>query len=220
VRVLSDSGERALVDALVEAVASVRAQREGPGGRNGIAVVLPSFSGRDALLASTRLPDESWQGDVLLQFTRHPLLQELRREGTVGPAGPVPAGLTPILRDANGSALVTAGVAPVEGEDAVVLFPASVTTPLLWAALVAAGTEAALMGPAIEEQDPATVPTGVLRSFERAAAPGGPGDDAPSAARWFWLAALLLLGVEWLVRRRAPRQAGDTARTVRHERVA
>jgi hypothetical protein len=220
VRVLADSGERAIVDALLEAVASVRAQREGPGGRHGVAVVLPSFSGREALLASTRLPDEPWQGDVLLRLSRHPLLQELRREGTDGPGGPVPAGLTPVLRAANGNVIVTAGVAPIEGEDAVVLVPTPGTTPLLWAGLVAAGAEAALVGPAIEEQDPATVPTDVLRSLEREAAPGVAGDDAPSAARWLWVAALLLLGTEWLVRRRPPRQAEGPVDMVRHERVA
>jgi hypothetical protein len=116
--------------------------------------------------------------------------------------------------------IVTAGVAPIEGEDAVVLVPTPGTTPLLWAGLVAAGAEAALVGPAIEEQDPATVPTDVLRSLEREAAPGVAGDDAPSAARWLWVAALLLLGTEWLVRRRPPRQAEGPVDMVRHERVA
>lgn len=59
----------------------------------------------------------------------------------------------------------------------------------------------------LQEFEPAVLTDDELRGMERAAAPGAPAESAGVwAGRWFWIGALLLLGVESLVRR--SRRAG------------
>jgi hypothetical protein len=57
-------------------------------------------------------------------------------------------------------------------------------------------------GVPLPELEPARMSDGELRAMERPAGASGPGTRAAAwAGRWFWLAALLLLAVETLVRR-------------------
>jgi hypothetical protein len=212
-------GEGAAVEAVEAAVRATVARTERPTTDRTVVVVLPDDARRATLLAGARMPDEAWQGDLLRRISRHPLLLELARDADDSSGTPA-EGPAPVVITGDGVPVVAGGVAAVDGINAVVLFPAAGTTPLLWAGLVAATSDAAIEAPAVEEQDPATLPDALLAALGRAAAPAAPGADAPSLARWVWLTALILLGIEWLVRRRPARSAPSIEEQETRERVA
>jgi hypothetical protein len=220
VRVLAGEAERPAAEAALAAARATIARRDGDPGERSVVIVLPGHAGRTALLDGTRLPDEPWQGEALFRISRHPVLAEASRDLRDSSGMPGRPGLVPLARHRNGTAAVVGGVATIDGSDVLALYPATGASVMLWAALAVAADGATMDVTPVEEQDPAVMPDAALAALARAALPGGPSQDAPSMARWLWLAALVLLGIEWLLRRRPSPAAASQAERVTHERVA
>lgn len=85
--------------------------------------------------------------------------------------------------------------------------------PAIAADAIREALPALVAGPAIGELEPATMTDAERRALEREAAPAAP-DAAPRAwaGRWLWIAALMLLAVESLMRRSRRVTEGEVAR--------
>jgi hypothetical protein len=138
------------------------------------------------------------------------LIARLRRNATLAEA----ASLSPIARDSSfDRAPFTVVARSSSGAPVVVASrPRSEPGLSLWmlddagslssAALLSALNSDGPVPVVFSELDPRTIPTATLRRWERAAPVASPSGDAPSSGRWFWLVAIALLGLEWIVRRR------------------
>lgn len=167
-------------------------------------VVAREDPGRAAVLAAATLPSRPWQGRFLVDLIDDAVLRDVAAGAEPDSVPPGPAPLVTVARSGSGDPVILAGASVVDGKDVLLLFPLADAGSVTMAALLAAAGRAAGASPAFAEAVPAFLPDEVLRRWERApATAAGPprGDDNP--ARWLWLAALGLLGVEALVRRLA-----------------
>jgi hypothetical protein len=84
------------------------------------------------------------------------------------------------------------------------------------ATLIAAVRHALSVAPPPSELDQSTIPDSLLARWQRAPAPRStPGPDSDrSDGRWGWIAALVLLIVEWILRRSHPRPVAELANDV------
>jgi hypothetical protein len=145
-----------------------------------VAIVFPRFVSRDSLtrgLVAARAP---W---------KLALLSRIRRSGI---------------------AISSAGDADVGGRRRLMLVANVAPASLDAARLVSLARQAMSAAPSAAELEPATVSDDELTTWERPAAPVAtstrfrPSDEnGPSDARWLWVVALVLLLVEWRLRRRA-----------------
>jgi hypothetical protein len=128
---------------------------------------------RDSLLQASAPPGERWMGDVALRLAHEESL-ELRSLG-------------------------------VNGIDHLALFPDDGGEPLAYAAMLATAVDAALATDWPEYANEYTA-TEELRAMERASGAASYAPDAtgaaPSDARWLWVIAIALAGVEWRFSRR------------------
>jgi hypothetical protein len=219
--ILAADSERSGVKAVLEAALSTVGRSTPANGPRRAVIVLPGAAGRERLLQEAHPPTEPWQGDFLLRLHRDPLLRAISADAAVGVA-PLPGNpaLTPVAATGGGNPLALAGEADVDGVARLVLFASTDAESVITAALIAAATRAIEQPPDPGEHDPSVVPDEQLRSWERAPAGQWPGDDRVNPGRWLWLFALLLLGVEALLRRAPRRALSAVDREERRERVA
>ncbi|CAN5737291.1 hypothetical protein BH23GEM10_BH23GEM10_07190 [soil metagenome] len=178
-----------------------------------IAVVLPGYAGRDALIASARSVDEPWMGDVVAAVHRDAALSAAASETAVTAAAAAAPWAT-VVRGPNGAPAIQAAAADLDGSAHLVLLvhvqAGTMTSVAAAAAAVRAAAATVATDPA--ELEPLALTDAQLDAWrrpasaaaaERAAAatlpPGG------SDGRWLWLLVLALLGAETWLRRRAAR---------------
>ena len=185
-----------------------------------IAIVFPGYAGTGGQIRQVTSLREPWQGAFLMALHRNRLFRE--HTGVADSSSCVlPVG-TALLRNGHGSAVAALGAGqPGSPYDLVVfscLRPGTLASTSLIAAIVDAASPEALYG----ELEPTTLPDETLRQWERPSsdvAPRGVDTSSPDG-RWFWLLALLLLGVEqWLRRKTRPRKPEGMI-AERTERVA
>jgi len=139
-----------------------------------IAIVYPGATERPGLLKRLAPLHTPWMVDVVRQLRRDSLL---------------------------------AGEALLADRDRLVLVPLAPAASVASATLIASATAALSLAPPPAEVDPEFVPDSALNSWQRSMSATGnivanPNDDR-SDARWLWLLALVLLGVEALLRRQS-----------------
>lgn len=213
-RVLAGAADHETVAAAVEAATVVGVPAAGA---HPIAIVLP---GAPEATAGAGPLDEAWMFDVVDALRRDVLLDGAASRVADAPAtSPTPAA-TPLARNTAGSPVVEAASAPAPSGRELRLFVSS-TDPLLLAALIAGAAHAEADQTAVRRLEPITVTTDELRRWERPLPSTGVPASTPNAGawlgRWFWIAALALLGLETWMRRSA---ATPAAAEVTHARVA
>jgi hypothetical protein len=185
-----------------------------------LAVLFPGYPGLDSLLAGAQPLEQSWMAETVRRLRADRLLANAAARDSSSALIDHARFLT-IARNERGETLVSA--AALEGQQGLLLFCTADPGSLTAAALIAAAMRAASPVAPLSEFEPETLPADVLAQWERApsTAPsaGGPADDPVGG--WFWLAALLLLGAETLLRRnRNHAQAQPAASEMTYERVA
>ncbi len=212
--ILAAEEDRPAVSAMRAAVQATSAATPGP---RKAAVVFPRYAGRDALGRRLAPLAHPWQADVAIAMRRYRALAAASRatdavDGCIAPG-------TPLARNDRGS--VIASVAGAAGGDTLVLFSCAPPGSLAATAVLAGLGTSLQTGLDPRELDPSVVADDRLRQWERPAtevAPGGRDESSPDG-RWLWVAALVLLGVEEWLRRRAPR-VGRSGREVADARAA
>jgi hypothetical protein len=212
VTLLTGAGERA------SAAAAKRAARTTVGPPTGrpdhlAAVVYPQFETRAALITGAMPLDAPWMADAVARVRHDAMLHavtssaDLSRVQDASLAGPP---FVVVARTDSGRPVVVAARGTVDGHARLIFFSMAGAGSLSSAALLAATSRALAETPAVSELDPSYVADSELKTWERPVGTGSPavpeGSDA-SQGRWLWLLALVLLGVEALVRSRsaAPR---------------
>ncbi len=160
-----------------------------------VVIIYPGDPQRASLLASARPITDLWMLDVIARL-RHNL-------GTsrLGHAATDSSKRIVLVRDDRGAEALSALSITMNGRDRLALFPAA---PPDGALIVAA---ARALTPQVDAaaRDTARLAPPELAALERrASARVAPSMtvDSPDG-RWFWLAALVLLLIEWIIRRRA-----------------
>jgi hypothetical protein len=167
-----------------------------------VLVVLPGAADRASLSTGARAIDTPWMFDVVRALSEDRLLISVSRTTTAASAD-VPSIFTPIVRDEAGNTVLAgarAGSAPAQllllsNAPAATLFTAALSTAI--AGATRAGTWSAL--------EPASISRDELTRWERptgSTVPASPAVEGAPLGRWLWVAALILLGLEWWWRRR------------------
>jgi hypothetical protein len=188
ITVLAGAAERAVADAALAAgLADAPAAAHG---RRAV-VLLPAAEDRAAVLAAARPLDEPWMADAFVAIRGDAALRAAADRVVPGGGRDEAAGDLQPMTDATGALLL---VVP-DGADGLVI-----------ATLVAAAARALAGPPRVRELESAVLPDSVLTQWQRPAVADAAGADAGgSDGRWLWLLALVLLGVETLLRRRTAR---------------
>ena len=187
-----------------------------------VAIVFPRYAGRVALLRAggpIRLP---WQAQVAAALRGDSLLASTARDATVADSGvaralvvasaPVVARELVLARDHSGVPAVFAASEPAAQGDRLLLFANVNAASATAAALMVAVRRARSRAPPSSELDASFIPDNALRAMERAtpaavARTAAESGQTPTHARVFWIAALLLLTLEWMLRRRHERRS-------------
>jgi hypothetical protein len=188
--------------ALDAAIASGAPPVSGP-----IAVVYRGFENRDQLLRNASPVTDAAAAGILVRISDDPL--------HTSPVSPLPGDartgdstLTPMRRGGQLAAL--AGAAMVDGGPQLLLFPEHDAGTFESAALIASVLRAVAPDADGSELEPLSLSSEALRSMERAPATavssGESADDTD--ARRVWAIVLVLLTIEWQVRRSQPTRAG------------
>jgi hypothetical protein len=186
---LSSSQPSAHADAAARALAAALSPGVPPGDETHRVII--AFRGAPPQ-AGERIVETPWMLRALLEMRTSELLADI--------------GERLEAREANGTLIVRTSVAADD--------PAA---PAIARAVVAAVRPSALVDPELE---PLTIPDATLATWRRdpapvAVAPGAIASDA-TEARWLWALALVLLGIEAIVRRRT----AAAAASVEHARAA
>ena len=158
----------------------------------------------------------AWQGNLLLAMRANKLLSEAGRSASIAPACEPPGAV--VARTSSGQVLATIAAA----DSGVVIYSCAGVGSLAGTALLAAAAGALTPGFALQEREPNVLPDEVLRTWERpptASAPRGREETSPDG-RWFWLAAIVLLVIEQMVRRGTTTTSIATDDKVDRERAA
>ena len=192
------------------------------GDANAITIVYPGAPGRAELARSGSAPREPWQGDAVQRLSADSLLARAADNATSILADSLPLGAAIVARARTGEPIVAAVAGSNANASSLVLLlnaaPASPVSVALNAAV------ARIASPSPAELDPAVLSDSAVRALERVAGPVSadanasvPSDTAPSYAPWFWIAALVALAGEAILRRSlasksTPAVVGDVAR--------
>ena len=170
-----------------------------------MAIAFPQFEGRESLVAKMGPLTEPWMFDAWWAVRHDAALGAASRRADRAPAD-----------------IVSAGVGTVEGVERLLLVTTEPAHRLTSAALIAAALSAAADAPSAAELSPDRRAAAELRTWERPAADVAPSGSSnqtgTSDGRWLWVAALVLLLVEWRMRR--PRPVTATAEASHAARVA
>lgn len=165
-------------------------------------IVYPGAPGRAGLLRSGVAPHEIWHGDAVQRLQGDSLLALAANDATPTATDSIPAGAAIIARTRTGEPIVAA---LADSSSLVLLLGAAPDSPVSVALNAAV---ARVAEPVAAELDPAVLSDSAVRSLEREAQPTQAGvvaytadENAPSYARWFWIAALVALAGEAVLRR-------------------
>jgi hypothetical protein len=171
-----------------------------------IAIVYPDYSERAALLARTRPIRATWMSNAIASIHRF-LPTNFRNPVNAADSGT----LLVVARGFGEKPLILAGAADIDGRETLVLYSFADTGGH---DLIRPSIDALSNASVVAESDPAMISDSELTTWQRNPAPReSPGPNADSSdGRWLWLLALLLLAIETLLRRAAPRPtAPETA---------
>lgn len=197
-RLIATTRDTEVADALLRAVA--RNGAPVPSTAEPLVVVFPGA----VPPANATAIDRVWMIRTILRMAGDRDLVRAAEEAESGAIDAIP-GATTIIRDRSGAPLVTAAAA----DGALLLGVAAPPSAFVAAATVRSALGARDAWEGWGEREVARVPAATLSSWSRS--PGevrhtGSPQAVPGDARWLWLAALVLLFVEGIVRRRAVRR--------------
>jgi hypothetical protein len=197
VRLIATARDTGAADALLRAVA--RNGAPAPSTAEPLVVVFPGAVPPATATAIGRV----WMIRTILRMAGDRDLARAAEEAEAVAIDSIP-GATTIIRDRSGAPLVTAAAA----DGALLLGVAAPPSAFVAAAIVRSALEARDAWGGWGERELARVPAATLSSWSRS--PGevrhtGSPQAAPGDARWLWLAALVLLFLEGIVRRRIVR---------------
>lgn len=178
--ILAARADRATVVAVRAAAAAIGVD-DGPDSlAHPVVIAFAGADSSDALVAESTALNEPWQADIAVRVLRDPLL----RPGATVSARAIRREGREVLLFVSGAAVAT--------EDGV--------------ALIAAVARARSTAVAAPELEPATLADSALADWARDAGARVPQqtespNSRPTSTRWLWLVALLLLGVEAVLRR-------------------
>jgi hypothetical protein len=199
-------------------------------------LVFPGFPERGVLQARAGLPRTPWMSELALALETNALLREVARNAgdATAPSLATANDSTPslddssrvvLVRSASGQTIVSAAQDTMT-PGALLLFVNAGAGSLVSASLMRATTAAMITEQPLGEREPFTTSDEQLQRWSRApsdsarvgndgvesaASNSSPMDGGDSDARWFWAAALVLLGAEALMRRQAGESLGATA---------
>ncbi|MGV3708791.1 MAG: BatA domain-containing protein [Gemmatimonas sp.] len=175
-----------------------------------VTIVLPQANNTAAVLAAASAPDARWMGESLLAVERDATLRAAALSTTMADTN-IAAPFAVIAQNASGAPVVYAAAADVNGARQLIFVSRAGPATLAATALMAAVATSVA-----QPLDAAETATGVLSDAAIAAFEREPQSLDQSAGRrasaerqsglsdgrWFWMAALALVGVESLMRRR------------------
>lgn len=171
-----------------------------------VVLLMAGYEGAVELLRRARAPGEAWAALAIAAMRQDEVLAEAARVAREGAAaGAVAEGglLVPVVRSPDGAVLVHAATLDDEGGSTLLLVAERAAGDLVAAAAVAAASRSLAEAVPARERNTATIAEDALRGWERDAVAATAGAvDTGSDGRWLWLAVLVLLGVEALMRRR------------------
>jgi hypothetical protein len=190
-----------------------------------IAVVFADARDRGALAGHAARVSSPRLIDIVARTRGDSLLASMRGVAASGAAETALSRFGPVvLFDLSGRPIAVAAEDTVGGRHRLLVFSNDDAGSVRSAALVAALRRALSIAPPAGELDPSTIPTAVIASWQRppSATPTRETVDSangPSDARWLWLLALALLGVEAWLRRERRAAAVNLVERV-HDRAA
>jgi hypothetical protein len=218
IRVLAGPNDAGQVAAAIAASQAIGTPAEAP--THPISVMLPDAADRASMLATAGAIDAPWMFDAITRIGSDAAIKAAALRIIATPVTATITGATVIARDASSTPLLVAfrspaaaGTASAVGNSAseLVLLAQS-DDDLFISALVTAARVTARDPTAIRELEPVSIPPAELAAWQRPTPEtGSPAPDARDASdgRWFWLAALVLFGVEgWM--RRSPAASADS----------
>ncbi len=219
VRVLAGEDERAAATAANDASSVIGAQivslqdarlASDRVGTPEIVIVTLRAPQRAALLASTNTPSEAWMLRAVSSLQSDAVLQEVARGEDMRIADDSVAGVV-VAYTADAQPVVWAAAVELDGRTALLIVSNVDAGSVVMPALIAASRTVMSPQPDAAELEADQLSDSVLTSLSRAPATemrGGVLAASPNAGdnesdgRWLWLLALVLIGAEWLLRRR------------------
>ncbi len=195
-RWLVGPGETALASASLRAANSIGVPATSAS-RDSVTFIFPTAPERATLRARATPLRAAWMIALVAQLRESTLLAQLAADGP-GTSDT----LTAAVRSLRGAVRVAAAA---DGNKLLFFVDDSVASTFS-AALAATVLRLQERATPMSEKEPIAIDPIRLASWERAAGVGGsvPGTGTETSdGRWLWLVALLLLGVEWWLRRRA-----------------
>jgi hypothetical protein len=169
-----------------------------------VAIVYPDFGERAAMVRSARMPSLPWMTTVVLQLSEDSLLVNAAADAERSPIADSTTGLV-IARTHDGRPVVSAVESTEQRRARLVLVAYVDAGSLTSAALLAAVARAQAPATPAAELEPNTLSSDLVAHWQRAPSAIAPsqanGGEGSSDARWLWLVALLLLGIETWMRR-------------------
>jgi hypothetical protein len=217
--VLAGAAERPAVEAALRAAPGRAPGRDSAAP---IAIIYEGYERKAELLRRIRSVTKPWMGDVISRLAVDPVAVAAAAASTQEPDTSIyREGFATILRNGAGVPVVLAAQGSDGRTDRLELWLLADAGSLLSAALIGAAARSMAVPTPPRELEPDVLPPDLLRRWERPAGTVGiPPADEASDGRWFWLIALLLLGMETLVRRRADALPTHSAGTIRFDRDA
>ncbi len=168
-----------------------------------VAVVAAGYPGRAELLKETHAVSQPWQAGALVQIEQDELLRGLLDTAYVDAVPPT--GLTPIIPPGSQRPVGWVGSTVMEGRETLVLFLLEGRGDIENAALLTAVLRAIDGATDIAEAEPSHLSDDVLERWNRPSTAEGAVNQAVNHGRWLWLGVLLLLALEWWIRRGSAR---------------
>lgn len=210
IQIVAPERARTVVDA-AERAAQLISPRVAADSVKRIAVLVAGAPEMQSIAASAKSVDAAWMSDVIAALRDNAMLMDAARSAEVADSA-MPRTFAPVLFNSDGRAVVGAAKARVNNAEVLALYfagsPSDLSMPALLAALGAIHTAGH-----VNNYESLQISDSELARLERQAGDAGE-DDANtrrvvaqnsglSDARWFWVVALVLLGVEAIMRRRA-----------------
>lgn len=177
-----------------------------------IGIVFRRAAEQAQLEKSATTPDAGWMANALLAVRNSDLLASSAASENVSDSAVV-APFTVVATNSRGAPVVYAAQSESKGAKRLVFFNRAEPTGFVSAALIAAVSSAIAQPSTVAESDTSRISEETLRTFMRAPADITASDvereRAASAVaglsdgRWLWLVALVLLALEWWMRRTA-----------------
>ena len=159
-----------------------------------------SFAFPGAPLPGVQSPRAAWMIDALVAAREDSTLRQIAEETRGRPDPGLGSPWVPVARSGDGAVLV----AVAARSDALIAFVSAAPSELLAVAAVRTLLNAAAAAPDWQRLETQRLSPAQLKAWSRAPStvprdrfrPAAPGDG-----RWFWVLALVLLGIEWRMRR-------------------